>query len=865
MYFPTIDGLELLECLGAGTGGIVYRAMNLETQSEVAVKVFDPLCINRELLVMASEAMEEMPPHPGILKPLAYQFDQEPSYCVMPLLGCVNHTPVEGESGDTVNDQKRWRVPTLEDLIQTVRAEEVWKYIYEICDAMAWMHKHNLVHCNLRPSNVLVSEEGASSMVLSDMVQGWVGGLQNFAQKDHCFYLSPEQMQNPEALLSQALRWDVYSFGVLAYRLITGKFPRGMSLVPQTKNGKIPDPETLGKIDPVEILNTICDETEVHWPDEFSVAWNARRCQIIEKCLALDPMLRWADLREVMREFECLEADYLLEDARQKIESEKRERQRKVKLYKVASLVLGAGLVFGAGYAGYVRYLADQEKSQSIQSLSALEDEVEERESEIDQLSSKLNEVREAHREASASLRSSHDAVDQFLSQILQLPTGLGLQATISESEINNGLAFYDKAREHLLKDSNLGYALSRNYFNTAQLLLRKGNSDAAIDHFLKAKDLLEKLLQTTKEEAKQNEIAILLGRTNRWLGTLKLEQSAPSEAHQFFKNAVTQLVPMQAKDPTNRNLRNATAYALYELGRLARRNVLDIASLDGLQKAQELLTKEAMGSELTDQEKFLAAKSRIEQSLVLKEQGKTDDAMRMLFDAMETMVVLVEQSAPRHPERALALAEAYLEFGELVAGKLGSNDAMDAQKQANILLTELITTQPKWVDACLLLARNYGDMAALERDLGNGSEAIRRQSLAVKVMEDLREESLKHPRILLEYTRQLAQHGQLLVDLKKVKEGLALKLHAIQKLKDAFDQEGKTYDQIDRRDALIQLGQFYANVASVHAILKSKDEQKAALDASAEIWKALQEDYGQMNLVIQGKAWVEDQLKKLK
>ena len=50
-----------------------------------------------------------------------------------------------------------------------------------------------------------------------------------------------------------------------------------------------------------------------------------------------DYLQRWPDLREVMKEFEKLEADYLLEDAREKIEQEKRRQARRVWLLRTAA------------------------------------------------------------------------------------------------------------------------------------------------------------------------------------------------------------------------------------------------------------------------------------------------------------------------------------------------------------------------------------------------------------------------------------------------------------------------------------------------------------------------------------------------
>src|SRR6202030_2775554 len=111
---------------------------------------------------------------------------------------------------------------------------------------------------------------------------------------------------------------------------------------------------------------------------------------------------------------------------------------------------------------------------------------------------------------------------------------------------------------------------------------------------------------------------------------------------------------------------------------------------------------------------------------------------MKTLFDAMEQMVKLVEGSAPHNQEQALTLAEAYIEFGDLVCRQLGSSDARDAQTEAVNILAELVRLHPQWGEARYLLGRNYGALAALERDLGNASESLRRQFMAVQAVTDL-------------------------------------------------------------------------------------------------------------------------------
>ena len=152
MSLPQIAGLELQELIGRGSCGAVYRALKMDGGAPCAVKVFSSMAINRKLMAIGMRGLQQMPPHPGLLRPVAFDFDNSPYFCATPLVG----SPVDDGRG-----VGSWDSPTLENHCGNVPADEAWRYIYEICDSMAWLHRHNLVHCNLKPRNVLVESDQA--------------------------------------------------------------------------------------------------------------------------------------------------------------------------------------------------------------------------------------------------------------------------------------------------------------------------------------------------------------------------------------------------------------------------------------------------------------------------------------------------------------------------------------------------------------------------------------------------------------------------------------------------------------------------------------------------------------------------------
>ena len=216
MSLPEIAGHELLDLIGSGRCGAVYRAS--AGGKSCAVKIFSSMAINRKSLSTAIQAMQQMPHHRGILAIEDYNFERSPYYLATPLVGVMT----KDNQG-----RRQWHTPTLESVCNGIPAESAWSYIYQIADALAWLHKHGIPHGNLRPCNVLLEDDVESSIRLTDIAQGWVGGIHHLELTDHFVHLCPEQAENPDGVFAgYGPSWDVYSFGVLAYRLLTGKFPR---------------------------------------------------------------------------------------------------------------------------------------------------------------------------------------------------------------------------------------------------------------------------------------------------------------------------------------------------------------------------------------------------------------------------------------------------------------------------------------------------------------------------------------------------------------------------------------------------------------------------------------------------------------
>lgn len=861
MSLPQIAGFELRDLIGRGSCGAVYRAERTDTREACAVKIFSSMAINRRLLGIAMRGLQEMPEHPGLLRPLAFDFENSPYYCAIPLVGFTI---------DDGRGRKTWETPTLEACCGKLPPDEAWRFIYEIGDAMAWLHRNNLVHCNLKPRNVLVEDDPTSSIRITDPVQGWIGGVHHFEPTDHFMHVPPEQAEHPDALPIRGTQWDVYSFGVLAFRLLTGLFPRGSQAYGEEVDRQGRAPGQIHVVDNAAILQAVRSQAEIKWPMAAASKWDEKRRGIIDRCLELDIARRWPDLREVMREFEKLEATYLIEDARARIGTEKRRRSVHFALLRTAVVGLTMALIVAVSYGLWYGLDRRQRLEAAEKALATAveqrQEDVAARDTRIKALTARLDEAHEDKRVADANLVMSQEAVDQFLTQLLQMPAGIGMEDEISGKQLTEALAFYNAERQRLKDNDELLPQRARNYFNTAQILLRKQQRAEAADYLEKARSALLVLRQKQPSHSDAPRRNALLGRACRCLGTLKAEDGRRSEALDLFRQAVAALAPAVTADLKNRETRLECAVAWYELGRRARRDGKVADAVEALSHVQALLDEKSTGGGRTTLESFVLARSRVEQGLAQRDSGATESAMKSLFDAMEEMVKLVEKQkpSPQREEMALTLAESYIEFGEIVAGKLGGNDARDSHTEAVNILIELVRAHPQWGEARFLLGRAYGALATVERDLGNASEALRRQNMALQSLGEVCKLQPGNARFVAEFAYRKGNNAQLLCEVGKAKDSIPVAQEAIASVEKMLHDEA-ALDVLDRKSCGVLLAQLYGVLGHSGEALKNSKLAKESFSKATAQWEKVKANHGDDEVIEQGLTWTKDRLAKLK
>ncbi len=211
-----IGPFELLEEVGRGAQGIVYRARQPHTRRIIAVKrllsgTFASMT-NRARFVREMEAAVAIN-HPHIVRVYGMEIVDG-----QPLLA------LEWIDGVAV-DQWAWTGPggrrSAVDILTT---------FVRLCEAVHHAHQRGVIHRDLKPSNILVDADGAPHVLdfgLAKLIApraGDSGGLtltQDFVGTPA--YAAPEQVRGEHDAVD--VRTDVYALGAILYQMLTGRLP----------------------------------------------------------------------------------------------------------------------------------------------------------------------------------------------------------------------------------------------------------------------------------------------------------------------------------------------------------------------------------------------------------------------------------------------------------------------------------------------------------------------------------------------------------------------------------------------------------------------------------------------------------------
>ena len=213
----TISHYTILETIGRGGMGVVYKARDTRLNRVVAIKTLPAEIIvdqerNRRFIQEAKSASALN--HPNIIT--IYEID-----CIGP----VTFIAMEYVKGRTMKEV----IPG-----NGLGTEQALKYAVQIADALAALHREGIIHRDLKPTNIMIRENAGSQGSGFRFSQAYRrkrhhrqirpdnnGQTEDGVIMGTVHYMSPEQIEGRPV----DVRSDIFSFGVVLYEMISGRRP----------------------------------------------------------------------------------------------------------------------------------------------------------------------------------------------------------------------------------------------------------------------------------------------------------------------------------------------------------------------------------------------------------------------------------------------------------------------------------------------------------------------------------------------------------------------------------------------------------------------------------------------------------------
>jgi predicted Ser/Thr protein kinase len=213
--------LEILELLGQGGMGAVYKARQKGLDRLVAVKILPPEAgadpAFAERFAREARAMARLS-HPHITN--VYDFGQ---------LGGQFFLVMEYVDGVNLRQAIR---------SGSIAPKTALEIVTQVCDALQYAHDEGVVHRDIKPENILIDRRGRVKIADFGLAKllgadGAAAGLTGTHQVMGTLrYMAPEQMEGSRHVDHRA---DIYSLGVVFYELLTGEVPMGRFQPPSAK------------------------------------------------------------------------------------------------------------------------------------------------------------------------------------------------------------------------------------------------------------------------------------------------------------------------------------------------------------------------------------------------------------------------------------------------------------------------------------------------------------------------------------------------------------------------------------------------------------------------------------------------------
>ncbi len=250
---------ELIEKIGDGGMAVVYKAKDRLLNRFVAIKILKPEFIKDPKFIDSfrreSQAAAGLS-HPNIVSVFDVGKEGNIYYIVMEVL-----------EGDTLSDIIRRDGP-----LDEMRAIDIAK---QIAQALSSAHKKNIIHRDVKPHNILMSEDGTAKIADFGIAKAVNSGTivnNTSTVMGSVHYLSPEQARGGYV----DARSDIYSLGIVLYEMLTGSVPfdgdNPVSVAMMHMNEAVQPPSRINPAVSPALDKVVLKATAKHQPDRYKSA-----------------------------------------------------------------------------------------------------------------------------------------------------------------------------------------------------------------------------------------------------------------------------------------------------------------------------------------------------------------------------------------------------------------------------------------------------------------------------------------------------------------------------------------------------------------------------------------------------------------
>jgi serine/threonine protein kinase len=205
-----VGSYQLITLIRAGHACEIWKAQKGDEDPHVAVKLLrrGPHHDREQLAYLKHEFfVGHRLRHAGIVRYHEFGSDDEGTYLVMELFPFLNLKQRINEGAERI-------------------AYHAEKIIRESAEALGYLHQQGWIHCDVKPDNLLVHDEGTVKLIDFSLAQRNKGFLSRLISgrskvRGTKSYMSPEQIRGK----SVDPRSDIYSFGCVVFELVGGKLP----------------------------------------------------------------------------------------------------------------------------------------------------------------------------------------------------------------------------------------------------------------------------------------------------------------------------------------------------------------------------------------------------------------------------------------------------------------------------------------------------------------------------------------------------------------------------------------------------------------------------------------------------------------